>query len=102
MHLGFGVAAVVVASLVFAFALLVIVPVAIVYAGVRLASALFSAGAAPFSAPRDAARDVGWAVGLLVAGALWMLGRFHFAALLLGVGAGLLARGLLASRRPPA
>jgi hypothetical protein len=50
--------------------------------------------------PQDAVdRDIGWAVGLLVAGILWCLGRWHFAALLLGAGAAILTRGLLGMRR---
>jgi hypothetical protein len=54
--------------------------------------------------PRPPARDdrsdgLAWAVGLLVCGLLWAVGCAHFAAMLLGAGAGFLTRGILGMKR---
>jgi hypothetical protein len=47
---------------------------------------------------RDPLRPIGWAVGLLVAGTLWVFTTHYFAAILLGAGSALLTRGLLGLR----
>jgi hypothetical protein len=68
----------------------------------RLLGLWHDSATAPVGAPRDdSARSIGWAVGLLVAGVLWMVFRVHFAALLLGLGAAWLTRGILEMRRRP-
>jgi hypothetical protein len=50
----------------------------------------------------DPTRGLGWAVGLLVCGALWVAGVAHFAAILIGAGAALFTRGVLGLRRDAA
>jgi len=50
----------------------------------------------------DPTRGLGWAVGLLVCGALWVAGVAHFAAILIGAGAALLTRGIVGLRRDAA
>ena len=57
----------------------------------------------PVPAPKAADPDqtIGWAVGLIVAGMLWIFGPSHFGALLVGCGAAYLTRGLLGMRKPP-
>jgi hypothetical protein len=50
----------------------------------------------------DPTRGLGWAVGLLVCGILWVAGAAHFAAMLIGAGAAFLTRGLLGLRRDAA
>lgn len=57
---------------------------------------------APPPAPKaaDPNQTIGWAVGLIVAGALWIFGPSHFGALLVGCGAAYLTRGVLGMRKP--
>jgi len=71
---------------------------------VRIAGLVFGRGArkADGVSDGDVARDLGLAVGLLVVGVLWCVSRHHFAAILLGVGAAALTRGLLGLRRADA
>jgi hypothetical protein len=115
MEIGAGVGALVAVAIILTLLAVVAVPlaiaVAIVWVVVKLARAVFSRGA-PRVVPEilpsataavggtepAAARDLGWAAGLLVAGVLWCM-RFHFAAILLGLGAAFLTRGLVASRQ---
>jgi hypothetical protein len=80
---------------------------AVIYLVVRLVTPRSAAAptAPVVSLPDDRRSDerrVAWAVGLLIAGLLWTLGRSHFAALLVAAGAGLLTRAVLTIRREAA
>jgi hypothetical protein len=104
MHIGAGVAFVVVASVILSIVVCALLPFAfiagLVWIVVRIAESLRGSRAAVASAePTDTvARDIGWAAGLLVAGVLWCVGRHHFAALLLGLGTAYLTRALVERR----
>ena len=106
MHIGAGVAALVVASVILAIVVSALLPFAIiaamVWVVVRLAESIrgpraevVASGAA---ATDTSARDIGWATGLLVTGILWCVGRHHFAAILLGLGTAYLTRALVERR----
>ena len=105
MHFSGAVAALVVGSVILAIVVSFLLPVAfvagLVWLVIRTVDALRVRRAVAADVdPRDTtSRDVGWAVGLLVAGVLWCVGRHHFAALVLGAGAAILTRGLLDMRR---
>jgi hypothetical protein len=112
MHISAVVAALVIGGVFLALVVGVLLPFlfvgGLVWAVVRTVGALRgrrdpgAPAAVGAYAAADADRDIGWAVGLLVAGVLWCLGRYHFAALLLGAGAAILTRGLLGMRRESA
>ena len=99
------VAALVVGSVLLALVVSVLLPFVLVgglvLLVVRTVNGLRGPRAPRFDVDPDAAadRDIGWAVGLLVAGVLWCLGRSSIAALLLGAGSAILTRGLLGMRR---
>jgi hypothetical protein len=105
MHISAVVAALVIGGVLLALVVGVLLPFVfvggLVWAVVRTVDALRGRRPAGVDVDPHAAadRDIGWAVGLLVAGVLWCLGRWHFAALLLGAGAAILTRGLLGMRR---
>ncbi len=60
---------------------------------------------AEFKSEPDPARTIGWAIGLLVTGVLWFATEHEIAAILIGIGAAYLTRGILGLKRdanPPA
>jgi hypothetical protein len=102
--LGLAVAALVLLVVAIGLAAPFIVMGLAIWLVVRCVSGLRRSSAAPVvvapSAPQDrTAHDLGWAVGLLVTGAAWLVGARFLASILLGLGAGLLARRLLEMRR---
>lgn len=108
MHLGLGLGSLFALAVIATVAVALLAPFAVLGAGVwilvRCVGALTQRRgevsiAAPVAAADADERRLAWAAGLLVTGGLWIVGHFHFAAILLGLGAALLTRGVLERRR---
>ena len=103
MHMGLGLGSLFALAVIATVVVSLLAPFAVLGAGVWVlvrCVGMLTERHGDAALPHDAdERRLAWAVGLLVTGGLWIVGHFHFAAILLGLGAAFLTRGLLKRRR---